>query len=113
MSPFVRPVFAETLRYLEDNGQVATVKSLETLFANVIRAVVAFVGVVLFIMLIVSGFTFLLSGGDAKRLEKARGTLTSALAGLVIVVAAYIIILFISKFTGIDITKFVIPDSNP
>ena len=92
---------------------VATIQSLETLFGNVVGVIVQLSVVTLFIMFIVAGFSFLFSGGDAKKLEQARGTFTNAIIGLVVVIAAYLILRIISVFTGVageyDILKFAIP----
>ncbi|KKU82963.1 MAG: hypothetical protein UY10_C0018G0002 [Microgenomates group bacterium GW2011_GWA2_47_8] len=92
---------------------VATIQSLETLFGNVVGVIVQLSVVALFIMFIVAGFSFLFSGGDAKKLEQARGTFTNAIIGLVVVIAAYLILRIISVFTGVageyDILKFAIP----
>lgn len=91
-----------------DIADVATIGSLASLFANILRAVTALAGVVLFVMLVMGGFTFLFSGGDQKKLEKAKGTLTSAILGLTILVGSYLILLLIQKATGVttDLTKF-------
>lgn len=94
------------------NGDVATFKSLETLFGNVVQALTALVGVAIFIMFVVGGFSFLMSGGDQKKLEKARGTLTNAIIGVVVIVAAYLILLTIRTLTGVDVTKFTVPSGN-
>jgi len=99
-------VVAATLDTYGNTG-VATIQSLQTLFTNVLSVVVALAGVALFIMFVVSGFTFLFSGGDPKKLEQARGTLTNAIVGLVVIVAAYLILRLIGVFTGYtNITKF-------
>ena len=45
----------------------------------------------------------------AKKLEKARGTLTGAILGVVIIVCAYLILLTIKAITGVDVTKFTVP----
>lgn len=87
----------------------ATIRCFEPLFENVVRALTALVGIALFVMLIVGGYGFLLSGGDQKKLEKARGTLTAAITGVVIIVVAYLILKTISLFTGVDVTQFTIP----
>lgn len=84
---------------------VATIGSLSILFKNIVQAVVAFSGVVLFVMLLVGGFTFLFSGGDQKKLEAAKGTISSAIIGLVVLVSAYIIYTLIKMFTGVDVTN--------
>lgn len=89
---------------------VTTIQCLVPLFANVVKAVVGMGAVALFIMLLVGGFNFLFSAGDQKKLEAARGTVTQAVIGLVIMSLAYLIILTISNFTGVtDILKFSIP----
>lgn len=87
----------------------ATFRCFEPLFSNVVEALTALVGIALFIMLVVGGYGFLFSGGDQKKLEKARGTITAAVTGVVIVVIAYLILLTIKEFTGVDVTKFTIP----
>jgi hypothetical protein len=91
------------------SGDVATFKCFESLFTNVVVALTALVGVALFVMLIIGGYGFLLSGGDQKKLEKARGTLTAAITGVIVIVVAYLILLTIQKFTGVDVTHFTIP----
>ena len=86
---------------------VATIGSLETLFSNAVNVVIALAGVALFLMLIVSGFSYLFSGGDQKKLEQAKGTVTNAIIGLVVIVSAYLIIKIIGAFTGVpDLTIF-------
>lgn len=85
---------------------VATIGSIPSLVANIIRAIVAFSGVILFIMLVIGGMSFLFSGGDQKKLEKAKGTITSAFAGLIVLVGSYLILKLIEQFTGIPVTTF-------
>lgn len=90
--------------------KVATIQCVVPMFTNVVQGVLALSGVALFVMLLVGGFTFLLSGGDQKKLETARGTLTNATIGLVVIVAAYLIIKTVSVFTRVGtITQFTIP----
>jgi hypothetical protein len=89
-----------------EKPDIATLTSLESLFSNAVQAVVALVGVALLVMFFVAGFSFIFSGGDPKKLEQAKGTLTNAIIGLVIIVAAYIILNFVKVFTGVDVTIF-------
>lgn len=92
------------------DGDVATFQSLETVFANIISAAMSLGIVALFIMFLVGGFSFLFAAGDAKKLEQARGTLSNAIVGLVIIVASYLILRIIATFTGVtDITTFRVP----
>lgn len=99
---------AEQWNGLYADTDVATIDSLPSLFTNIVTAVVAFTGVVLFVMLLVGGFTFLFSGGDPKQVQKAQGTISAAVIGLVIVVSAYVILNIIQTFTGVNVTKFTI-----
>lgn len=85
---------------------VAQLTCLEPLFKNLMTTVVAFAGVALFVMLLIGGFTFLFSGGDQKKLDQAKGTLTTAVVGLVIIVSAYLVLKTIQVFTGVPVTRF-------
>jgi hypothetical protein len=105
---FIPVVFAAPLP-TPDAPDVASIQSLQGLFTNIISVIVALAGVALFIMFVVSGFSFLFSGGDPKKLEQAKGTLTNAIIGLVVIVAAYLILRLIGVFSGyVDITKFTV-----
>jgi len=85
------------------NGvEVADIKCLEPIFKNVASAATALAGVALFLMLIIGGYNFLFAGGDQKKLEKAKGTLTGAVIGLVIIAVAYLIIKAIATITGVS-----------
>lgn len=88
-------------------GDVATLEGIECAFENVVMVVLALAGIILFIMLLTGGFKFLTSGGDQKQVEAAKGTLTHAIAGLVVLVLAYVIIQLIANVTGASgITNF-------
>lgn len=86
--------------------EAATIRCIIPLFTNLIQGVLALSGVALFVMLLVGGFNFLLSGGDQKKLEAAKGTLTGAIIGLVVIVSAYLIIRTVEVTTGAPVTKF-------
>lgn len=84
----------------------ATISDLGTVFSNVVSYALGFAGIVLFVLLIVGGFKFITSGGDPKAVESARKTITSAIAGLIIILVSYLILVLISNITGVDVTKF-------
>ena len=113
---FVTPVFAAPLTTDPTTG-VVTIQGLETLFTNVVNAVIALSGVALLLMFIVGGFSFMFAGGDQKKMEQARGTITNAIIGLVIIVAAFLILKIIGVFTSLNtgpfnILQFCVPDPN-
>ncbi len=45
------------------------------------------------------------AGGDPKKTQAAGQTITFAVFGLVAVIAAWFILLFIEKFTGVNVTE--------
>ncbi|MFZ5845723.1 MAG: pilin [Patescibacteria group bacterium] len=102
----MRPVYAATPWGSCVEQGAATIGCLEPLFRNVVGAIVALSGVALFIMLLVGGFNFLFSGGDQKKLEAAKNTISHAIIGLVVIVSAYLILRTIKVFTGVDVTQF-------
>lgn len=85
---------------------VATIKGLECAFSNFVSVILAFAGIVLFIMFVVGGFRYLTSGGDPKAIEAAKGTLTQAIVGLVILVLAFLILKLIETITNVPVTQF-------
>ena len=86
--------------------EAAQLVELENVFARVVAAVLGLAGIALFIMLIVGGFKYITSGGDPKRVEAARNTLTFAIIGLVLIALAYLILVFIENLTGAPILNF-------
>ncbi len=87
------------------NG-VATIAGAEDLYRNILQAIMGLAGLVFFAMLIVGGFKYLTSGGDPKKAASASSTLTTSIIGVVGVILAWLILKFITDFTGIDVTKF-------
>lgn len=90
--------------------EVATIQGFECVFRNVVTVATALAGLAVFLMLISGGFKFLTSGGDPKAQEQAKNTMTYAVLGLVLIIAAYLILKFLSVFTGLpELLKFTIP----
>jgi len=87
-------------------GDVAQLRDLEGVFGNVVSVVLGLAGIVLFIMLILGGFSYITSGGDPKKVESARNTLTYAIGGMIFIALAYLLLKFIEVFTGVPITEF-------
>lgn len=87
-------------------GDIATIKGVEAVFNNVLTVALALAGIVLFVMFLMGGFRYMTAGGDAKAVEAAKGTLTHAIAGLVVLILAWIIIQFIEVLTGVRLSIF-------
>lgn len=88
-------------------GDVATLKCIPAVFLNVLNALLAFVGFFALFLFIFSGYKYMNSGGDAKKLEGARGTLIYGILGLLIVLFSFLIIQIISHVANVPcILKF-------
>jgi hypothetical protein len=109
MNNIINTALAAEIKTVRD---VATLRSLEGIFENIVTVVLGLGGVVLFIMLIMGGFQFITAGGDPKAIEGAKKTLTYAIGGIVLLALSFLILRFISTFTGVDVTQFKIFQGN-
>lgn len=85
---------------------VAQIGSIENIFSSIISAAGILFGFGFFLMIIWGGIKFLTSGGDPKAVASAKATLTWAIIGLAILALSYTILVIITAFTGVDVTKF-------
>jgi len=74
--------------------------NVETLIGLGITTVLSFVGVVFLILAIYAGYNWMTAQGDEEKVTKAKDTLTAAIIGLVIVIAAYAISWYIINALG-------------
>ena len=85
-----------------------TIKCFEAVFQNLVAVAAALAGFVFLIMLIIGGFRYMMASGDPKKMEQAKGTITAGFLGVILIVAAYIVLVLIKNFTGVPVTQFVI-----
>lgn len=69
---------------------------------NVTKIILGIVGSLTLLMFIYGGFSFLISAGSSEKVSKAKGILTAAVIGLIIVFSSYIIIKFVLATLGRD-----------
>ena len=77
---------------------------------DVVKLISAIVGTLLilaslmaFLWLIMGGISWITSGGDKAKMEEARNKITHAIVGLIIVGAAWAVMLLVQTFLGITI----------
>lgn len=75
----------------------------QSVVSGIIQLLLTVAFVIAFLFLVFGGIRWILSGGDKTAAEGARGTLTAALIGLVIILAAWLIIFIIEQAFGIKI----------
>ena len=86
----------------------AGIPELEKLFSRIVALFVGFSFIALLVVLIIAGFRFLTSGGDAKALQSAKQAVVWALLGMLFLIIAWLVLLLIEAFTGVKVTKFCI-----
>lgn len=88
---------------LSDGQRVSDVFQKPSDMLNlIIKVVFVTVGLILFVLVVVAGLSMIASGTTESK-DKAKGTLTSALIGLIVIFAAYWIMQIIQILTGTDI----------
>jgi len=105
MFSFVPTVFAQETINLGPTGAFANLStaSVEKIISAAISFALIAAAIVFFLMLIIGGIKWMMSGGDKAQTESARNQVTAALVGLVIVFAAWAIANLLQTFFGISI----------
>jgi hypothetical protein len=85
------------------NGDVATIQGVTCLIYNIGTVVFTILGFGGLIMLTVSGLRYMLSGGTAQAVDKARRSVVGVVVGLVLALSSFLIVALISRFTGVEI----------
>ncbi len=75
-----------------DCGSTAANNRVSNLFKTIVNTLTVIVGVAAVIMIIVSGFKYITSGGDSNAVSSAKTSLIYAIVGLIIVALAQFII---------------------
>lgn len=77
--------------------------NLGEIVASLLNIAYVAAGVFFLIQVVIGGIQWINAGGDPKNLESARGRITNAVIGLVIVVAAFAITLIFTTLLGVNI----------
>lgn len=65
---------------------------------SIIKVVLGILGVIFLALLVFAGFLWMTSGGDSKKVEKAQQLIKNSIIGLVIILAAYSIVLIVTVY---------------
>jgi len=80
-----------------------TFNTLGDVINELIPYIFALAGIILLFLIIWGGFELLTSGGDPKKVESARGKLTHAIVGFIIIFIAYWLVQILEAIFGIQI----------
>jgi hypothetical protein len=104
----------EQINLKPEGGLAGSVSSLTIggIIAGLLKLALVIAAIVFFFILVIGGIRWIISGGDKGQTEQARGQITAALVGLVIVFAAWAIAGLIGTFFGVNIFNLQIPTVN-
>lgn len=98
----INPALGEKLKKIL-SGEKPGETFLGMFLGNFITLLLIAAAIITLFLLIIGGIQWMLSGGDKAATEAARGRITAAVIGLLLVFASWSIILLIEKFLGITI----------
>jgi hypothetical protein len=99
------PIYAQDIKLIpnDSNWNNLTNLTFGGIISGAISLVMLVVALVFFFILIWGGLKWVMSEGDQKAVEAARGQITNALIGLAIVFAAFAIMKLIETVFGIQL----------
>ncbi len=71
--------------------------TLQSRAGQIVGSVLALVGILFFVLMIYGGILWMTAGGNDTQLKNAQKTITTAVIGLIIVLSAYAITMFIGQ----------------
>ncbi|OGG09502.1 hypothetical protein A2154_02280 [Candidatus Gottesmanbacteria bacterium RBG_16_43_7] len=100
----LRKVFAqEPPRITISQPNQFQIEDLGQLISALVGSLLIIAALIAFFFLILGGIQWITSGGDKTAMEAARNKITHAIVGLVIVGAAWAIMLLVQNFLGVRI----------
>lgn len=95
-------MWLQHLRILGDSINLGPLPQLSadkqsSFVTNTISIVIATTAAISLLFIVIGGFRYILSQGDPQGVSKAKGTVLYALIGLIVAIAAQVIVLFVLK----------------
>ena len=73
---------------------------LKTTVVNILNLVLGLLALIAVVMVIIGGFTWLTAGGNEEKVDKAKKIISAAVIGLIIVLLAWAVVIFVAKTTA-------------
>ncbi len=77
--------------------------TIPSIVSGLIRLSLVVAAIVFFFILVIGGIKWIASGGDKAQTEGARSQITAALVGLVIIILAFVVIMFIQNVFKVNV----------
>lgn len=88
------------------NDEAAKLSDIGIYFGRILEAMLPFIGMLAFIMLLYGGFQVLTAGADSKAAQSGKGTMTAAAVGIAMALGSWVILALIEQLTGAPVTEF-------
>ena len=116
MAGLISKVYAQT-QFTTPADQPACLQALEGVYSRIISVAFWAIGIAAFFAIVGGGFKYMTGGGDEKAITSARQSITYGIAGLVLAVSCYAILLgfniAILKLNIGPLIQFTIPGTCP
>lgn len=76
--------------------------TIGTVFTAILPWIFTIAGILLLLYLLYGGFHLMISGGDPKVVAEAKGKITNALVGFIIIFVAYWLVSIVGQIFGLD-----------
>ncbi len=87
---------------------------LMTTIGSIVRVVLGLLGLLFVLLMLYAGLLWMTSSGNSDQVEKARGIIVQAVIGLIVIMAAYVLTVFVfSAFGAATGTEFELPAGPP
>ena len=103
----ISPEIANTI--LGDLGKKTGVQFFQGFIPGLISLAFVIGVIIFFFILIIGAIQWILSGGDKQAVENARGRVTNAIIGLIILFAVYAIIQLLNTFFELKLLELTLP----
>jgi hypothetical protein len=78
-------------------GETGDPKPLQVIVADVIKVFLGILGIIFVVLIITAGFKYMTAGGNEEKVKQAVAQIRNAAIGLLIILAAYSITVFITN----------------
>ena len=97
-------IVSDIQKYLESSPSTKIWLNLtaQGIVSNLINLILVIAFIAFLFLLLLGGIQWITSGGDKESLAKAKGKLTSAIVGIIIVISAWAILSLVKYFFGIE-----------
>ena len=87
---------SQTGAFMNTSGLQSSTRA-DNIVGSIIKTVLSLLGIVFLILMIISGYQWMIAGGNEDQVSKAKDRIRNAIIGIIIVVLAYAITAFVFK----------------